>query len=60
MGPIAITEITTASIHKTTYKKKRIPVGVELSRLEKQRTHTAHFGLFLDEDLEVLVNDGDG
>lgn len=28
--------------------------------LEEQCTHAAHLGLLLDEDLEVLVDDGDG
>jgi len=29
-------------------------------RLEEQRAHAAHFTLLLDEDLEVLIDDGDG
>ena len=28
--------------------------------LEQQRPHAAHLALLLDEDLEVLVDDGDG
>lgn len=39
---------------------RRATCSFRLSKLEEQRAHAAHLALFLDEDLEVLVDDGDG
>ena len=35
-------------------------VGGGMARLEEEGAHGAHLWLLLDEDLEVLVDDGDG